>query len=367
MKKANLLIYFISVALCIEVSNTFTVRPTSPIIHDASNTRALFSKLHNNDDLESSFTNENISWNAHIHSRRHLLKSIQRKTIIGSLSTLLISSSAVAKEVEKTDDQSSGDSLVSAETIAQRLKEVPTFTIVDKAGAPYAVVGEDAKLSTYFFTTYEEAKRILTSAKQSFEKAKATSVREANEKRAKKKMSPLSPKEIEDEFGKNPWNYARISSVNLDLAVSLSIKASGKRTGAYFFVQSAEDDVEDALSLSKDGKKNLAEGKVPLFYFEDMKITSDGKAQSPVYFQKSQLINEWKRQNPQKKEKDMPEILVSELFSVIYEMARPGGTNQDLKTIVFVPPTKSRQKADECNKLGKGEAPFKLGERIIVL
>ena len=119
--------------------------------------------------------------------------------------------------------------------------------------------------------------------------------------------------------------------------------------------------------LSKDGKKELAEGKVPLFYFEDFKIVSNGNEQSPVYFQKSQLIKEWKRQNPQKKESDMPEILVSELFSVIYEMARPGGTDQDLKTIVFVPPTNSQQKADECNKLGNGAASFKLGERIIVL
>ena len=240
MKVDKLLLHFISLTLSLEVCNTFTIKPASPIIYDAYNTKALFSKFQNNDDSKSSILNENNQSHTNIHSRRHLLKSIQNKSIIGSLSTLLISSSAVAKEVEKNNDESSGNSLVSAETIAQRLKAVPTFTIVDKAGAPYAVVGEDAKLSTYFFTTYDEAKRILTTAKQSFEKAKVTSVREANEKRVKQKLPPLSSKQIEEEFGKNPWNYARISSVNLDLAVSLSIKASGKKTGAYFFVQSAE-------------------------------------------------------------------------------------------------------------------------------
>lgn len=98
-----------------------------------------------------------------------------------------------------------------------------------------------------------------------------------------------------------------------------------------------------------------------------MKILSNDKKQSPVYFQKSQLINEWKRQNPQKKEKDMPEIMTSELFSLISEMVKPGGDDEELKTIVFIPPENSKEKAEECNRRTEGAASFKLGERIIVL
>ena len=118
------------------------------------------------------------------------------------------------------------------------------------------------------------------------------------------------------------------------------------------------------MLLSKDKKKDLAEGRVPLFYMENLKIN---KSDSPVYFNKSQLIKEWQRQNPTKSEKEIPEILISELFSLVFEMVKPGAKDDELKSIVFVPPAESKVKAKECNNVGGGAVPFKLGERIIVL
>ena len=118
------------------------------------------------------------------------------------------------------------------------------------------------------------------------------------------------------------------------------------------------------MELSKDKKDDLAEGKVPLFYMENLKLS---ETETPVYFNKSQLIKEWKKQNPKSDEKEMPEILISELYSLITEMVKPGGEDKELKTIVFVPPENSQQKALECNKVKDGAVPFKLGERIIVL
>lgn len=322
-----------------------------------ANSHLLSSNLAQKSNLLKSNTELNVV------SRRNVIGSLGRKAFVGAVSSFAFTSSAIAKD-KKTQDVPVGESLVSAKELAEKLRAVPTFTLVDKAGAPFAVVGEDAKLSTYFFTTYDEAKRIVELASVSYKKTKAAGIKEANAKRAKQKLPPLNQKQIEDEFGKNPWQYARVSSIGLDLAVSLSIKASGKRTGAYFFVQSPEDDVQDALALSKDDKKELAEGKVPLFYMEDLKIN---KTESPVFFKKSQLIKEWQKQNPSKDLKDMPEILISELFSLIFEMVKPGGKDDELKTIVFVPPENSKDKAKECNNVGEGVVPFKLGERIIVL
>jgi hypothetical protein len=72
---------------------------------------------------------------------------------------------------------------------------------------------------------------------------------------------------------------ARVSSVPLDSAVTLVSKSSASFGGGnYFRVAPAEKDVEDALELT--GQKDLAEGKVPLFYYEDFTIDVDGK---PTY------------------------------------------------------------------------------------
>lgn len=123
-------------------------------------------------------------------------------------------------------------------------------------------------------------------------------------------------------------------------------------------------DIEDALALDKSGRKELAEGKVPLFYFEDFVKESNGQKQSPLYFRKSELIEDWKRSNPSK---EIPEVSVSELFSVMTEMVKPGGSDEDLKTLVFVSPRESDQKAKECLKAGGDEAAFKVGQTIVVL
>lgn len=191
-------------------------------------------------NLKSEHTSKNELAELNSFSRRDLFESMRDKAIVGILPSLLGSTSAIAIENEKETGEHPGESLVSAKELAERLRMVPTFTLVDKSGAPFAVVGEDAKLSTYFFTTYDEAKRILKSAQKSFEKAKSEGIREANTKRAKGKLPALTAEQIDEEFGKSPWNYARISSVTLDFAVTLAIKASGKRTGSYFYVQPAE-------------------------------------------------------------------------------------------------------------------------------
>ena len=248
-----------------------------------------------------------------------------------------------------SDSSTKNDGIVSTRKLASLLSSIPTFAIVDQKGVPYFVVGEDAKLTSYFFLAYGESKRILDVARKSADKAIKVTKAEL------KKKNGVLTKSDEEEIGINPWKAARITSVPLDLAVSLSSK--GKLAGAYFRLAPSESDIEDALAL--DGSDDLPEGKVPLFYIEDMTIDA---GLSPLYFQKSQLVAEWKKQN---QSGEMPEIKVTELFATLTEMVRPGGIDEDLKTLFFVPPNDSKVKAKQI--LAGEKEPFKLGERNIVL
>lgn len=263
---------------------------------------------------------------------------------------------------------------LSALEISQRLSSVPTFTIVDTRGVPYMVVGDDAKLTCYFFTSYGEAERILKVARKSSGKARAEQTREIRSSRKAEGLPPLSKDDEAEELGPIPWNDARISSVPLDFAVSL---ASRRQKGVYFRVAPSEEDVRDALALDESEKDELAEGKVPLFYLEDFTLPSgadksfkDTKTSelSPLYFHKSELLREWKKQRP--KGKDVPNIKVTELFSVVNAMVLQGVSEdeaEDLRTLFFIPPIDSAARATECKKKGGNEKPFLLGERIIIL
>jgi hypothetical protein len=80
------------------------------------------------------------------------------------------------------------------------------------------VVGEDAKVTGYFFTTYGEASRLLELAKKSATKAIAQ-----------------AKKEGQDDIGSNPWLGARISSIPLDSAITLVIKSTSSFGGGNYF------------------------------------------------------------------------------------------------------------------------------------
>lgn len=203
--------------------------------------------------------------------RRKLLRS--SPFLIGALSS---------RVVRATDQEAPPPAVpaVSQAKLASLLKQVPTFAIVDTRGVPFFVVGEDAKLTSYFFTSYEEARRILDVAIKSSDKAIAATKKEIKGKRG------TVTKEDEEEIGTNPWRKARITTVSLDLAVTLSSK--GKLAGAYFKIAPNESDIEDALEADKTD--DLPEGRVPLFYIEEMKINGGDDMISPLYFQKKQLL-----------------------------------------------------------------------------
>lgn len=149
-----------------------------------------------------------LSENVHIERRRILEMGVVATSILSNPDMTI----AAENEARK--------GLLSTSEVADLLHPVPTFTIVDKKGVPYMVVGEDAKVTGYFFTTYGEAARLLELAKSSANKA----IVEAK--------AQGTPKE---EIGTNPWSKARISSIPLDSAITLVTKSTASFGGGNYF------------------------------------------------------------------------------------------------------------------------------------
>lgn len=292
-----------------------------------------------------------------IVDRPRTVDSSHRRSLLLELSktfgALTLASAIVT--LSPVEAASSDEGMVSAERLSQLLRDVPTFTIVDQKGVPFMVVGEDAKVTGYFFTEFGEAERILNLARTSADKL----IAEAKAEQKASGKHPLDPEELI-----NPWKEARISTIPLDTAVALATRSISSTSKNFFQVAASSDDIEDALTIT--GKDELAENRVPLFYYEDFVVKdADGNEQNPLYFRQAELEQAYQKANPGSKSR--PPILVTELFATMTEMVRPGGTDEDLKKIVFVAPSESKSRAKECQRKGGEEAPFLLGQRNVVL
>jgi hypothetical protein len=281
------------------------------------------------------------------HNLPTFTRLTHRRNVLQVYTAVFGSTFFPSNTLSHTTGPSSPVTVVSADDIAELLHSTPTFCLVDPNGVPYVVVGEDAKVTGYFFTSFGEAQRVLQLAKTSAAKAI---------KKAKQHG--------EDDVGDNPWTKARISSVPLDTAVTLAYKSNRAR-GIYFKLAPAVDDINDALLAS--GQADLSEGKVPLFYYEDF---NDDNGKSPLYFRKQELEQAWTKANPNQSSTS-PELLVTELFSVLGELVQPTRGNatkeEELRNLVLVPPKESQRKAKECSTKGGKAPPFVIGQRIIVL
>jgi hypothetical protein len=236
------------------------------------------------------------------------------------------------------------------------LHSIPTFTIVDSEGVPFMVVGEDAKVTGYFFIDYTEAQRILELAKTSADRA----IRE--EKAEAKLEEQNNPSRLQVAATlTNPWNDARITVVPLDTAVSLALRTDKARN--YFQVAASASNLQDAMDATK--QEDLAEGKVPLFYYSDFEIpasTSDPFSRvAPVYFSKAQLEAEYRKRVPSAK--DLPELQTTELFAVLTAMLT--SDDPDLAKVRVMAPSDCLKFEQLCQK--QKQPPFLMGKRNIVL
>jgi len=326
-----------------------------------------------------------------VNNRRDFFKKsssaiIAVPTFAGMISLYPQSAKAKTEVTSAIESLTPSSTLTSASTkppnftqteIASFLHPIPTFTIVDTKGVPFMVVGEDAKLTAYFFTSYDEANRILNSATTSTDKVIQELKNEINDKRKLNGQAAMTKSEVVEEVGVNPWKKsgdnggARVSTVPLDFGVGLASR--GKVAGSYFRIAPSEEDVQDSLSLDTS-VSDLAEGKVPLFYIDDFEIVSSSPSSSasdskiPLYFQKSQLLDDYNKRSTKNKENDeIPQVKVTELFSLLGQMAGNGEIDDDIRKLELIAPRNSEAKAKECLKKGGKESAYKLGERIVVL
>ena len=279
--------------------------------------------------------------------------SVKRRQWMTAATMGLLSSSLWVGSRTLPTHAADEEGLVSTERLADLLRAVPTFTIVDAKGVPFMVVGEDAKVTGYFFIDYQEAKRILQVANESADKGIKEAIKE----------DPTQATELS-----NPWKEARISTVPLDFAVTLISKSLYDRRsgGNYFQIAPSAEEIDNALAVT--GKEDLAEGKVPLFYYENFTLpvsTLTETPQTPLYFQKKQLEDAYRKENGRSAK--LPPVMVTELFALLLEMVKPGGTDTDLQNLVFVAPVSSAAAAQKCRKQGGEAAPFLIGQRNIVL
>ncbi|KAL7546064.1 hypothetical protein ACHAWF_012440 [Thalassiosira exigua] len=247
-------------------------------------------------------------------------------------------------------------------TTARRLRAVPTFAIVDGEGVPFHTYDKDsAGAFGYFFASYTSAEYVLEDAQKAFAKAK----REAAEKKASGAEGAIG----EEGTGDVPdaWGKAQIVTIPLDVAMQLSVKKTqsvaqngkGKKFSTFYQVIPDTNDLNAALKI-ENGPRYGERGRVPLFYVDGLTIPSseegsDGAAR-PAYFRVADLKAEWKRRHP---DADVPTIRVRELNETFRAMIRPGGKDESVRDLVFVPTPESAERAREAGR------KYKLGEMIL--
>ena len=88
-------------------------------------------------------------------------------------------------------------------------------------------------------------------------------------------------------------------------------------------------------------------GSAPLFYIDDITLSSTNKEDgtitqyNPVYFRVQDLLSEYANRNPDAAASPVDEIMakvrVRELNETFRGMIRPGGKDESVKNLLFVP------------------------------
>ena len=139
---------------------------------------------------------------------------------------------------------------------------------------------------------------------------------------------------------------------------SVAVNGKGKKFQTYYQVIPETSDLNAALRI-ENSQRYSERGRVPLFYVDGMTIPSpegDWAEASPVYFRIKDLKAEWEMQFPGS---DMPKVKARELNETFRAMIRPGGKDESVRSLVFVPIPESVEKAK-----GTGRS-YKLGEIIL--
>lgn len=233
---------------------------------------------------------------------------------------------------------------------AKKFRKAPCFAIVNgKTGVPFMILRNTGLATTYFFTSYEGAQLVLEDAR-----------RDAKEK---------------DLDTRKFWDDAKISATSMEFALKLSkgrpraMAQNNQKYETVYDIIPTLKALDDAGRIDKSGIFN-EQGRVPLFYMNELRISPEvegGEKRIPVFFEKSELVKEWQRRNP---DASIPAVKVVDLvdtFTAMIGMGSSGSTNEEVtKNLYVVASPDAKSKAIECEK-ARGDVPaFKTGEMIAV-
>jgi hypothetical protein len=288
-----------------------------------------------------------------------VLATIILSAFVTTTPALAVTAAAIEEKEVDTDGATANDSSARTtaasagprERIDKLLHDIPTYSIVDTAGVPYMVVGEDAKVTAYFFTTYDEAARILQLASASADKD--------NDDNDESLLPPelRMKRRSAGSTNNNPWLAARISTVPLDVAVRLTETSRDGKMRCYFQVAASVTAIDDALAIS--GDDDLAETKIPLFYApKESGAAATDNDPLLLYLERSHMPTALAREQAQ----------VTELFAILQALeADNNNNNPALSNLRIVLPPDSARRVKECVRKGGSAPPLVLGQRNIVL
>jgi len=288
-----------------------------------------------------------------VQSRRRVLKAV-----LGSGATALSFSiwSTQADEASAATTFAIDKSLL--DIIASKFRRVPAFALVDgPTGKPFMILKNTGSATGYFFTTYDGAQAVLDGAKRDAED--------------------------QDLPSKEMWMNAKISAVSLEFALKLAkgkpkvMAQNGLKCDTVYDIISSVSDLNDAALIDKSGIYT-EQGRVPLFYmksFETGPGEEGGEPRIPVFFNKNDLIAQYKKKFPNE---SIPQVQVFDLVDSFDAMLNPefakggrkgNGGSSGIPTVMNSLPIASpetRKKAVEIEKSRGDASPYKLGEIIAV-
>ena len=268
---------------------------------------------------------------------------------------MMPTSSEAAEEVASKKESS----MVAGAEVARRLRGVPTFAIVDGNGVPFATYEKGGASGTgYFFTTIAAAQYVLEDAKKAFQEAR------------------LAGRDTEDS-----WGDSHTVTVSLAVALQLSVKKriniaqNGNSLTTYYQILPGTSELQLAQRLDKKSARFAERGRVPLFYFPELTLPLENNnnndsssspvaaASLPLFFDPRDLLAEWKKQYS---DTTPPPVKVRELTEIFYAMLKPGGENQSVQNMVFMPTSSSLDAVKEIQKNSDNQAvKYKMGQVIL--
>jgi hypothetical protein len=252
-------------------------------------------------------------------SRRELL-------LIGAALPVLLSRPSLAAADDST-----------VQSLLDSLRSVPTFCIVNPEGAAFVNIKRDDPIAKgYAFLTFSGALAVLGDAQRAAEEGGYADL----------------------------WKDATITVIPADIAVRLALQPN-KRTSQKDVTASTSLDIipgaDEREYAVRFDRKFADQGKVPVFYVEDLKY-ADGSI--PFYFNKNELLAEWKTQKGEGATPPKPKVL--DLIAAFQYVLRKRVEELPIlrNKIVFVP---SQEAVEISNELKtRGLVPYK-ADRIVAM